>query len=86
MKLSASPSGSTNAPDTPTVTVSSGANIQFGRVAAGAGERFIGTWITSATIENWSAATLGFPASPPAAPAATSTVTAPETAGVIVAV
>ena len=80
----ASPSGSTNAPDRSTFTVSSGA-VRLGRVPAGAGGRFIGTWVTSATIENWSAATLRFPASSSAAPAAMSTVTAPEAAGVIVA-
>ena len=40
----------------------------------------------SATIENWSAAALGVPALSCAAPAAMSTVTAPEASGVIVAV
>ena len=85
MNDSASPSGSTNAPDTSTFRVSSGANVRFGKVPAGVGDRFIGTWVKSATIENWSAATLGFPASSSAAPAAMSTVKAPEAAGVIVA-
>ena len=52
VKLSASSSGSTNAPATSTFTVSPGAKRRFGRVPASAGDRFIGTWVRSATIEN----------------------------------
>ena len=59
-------------------------SVGFGRVAAGAGERFTGTWVRSATIENRSAATLGVLYVVSAAPAAMSTVTAPDAAGVIV--
>ena len=57
----ASPSGSTNAPETSMFRVSSAAKVRFGRVAAGTGDRFVDTWVRSATIENWSAATLRFP-------------------------
>ena len=77
--------GSTNAPDTSMFRVSSGANVRLGSVPAGAGDRFIGTWVRSATIESSSTATLRFPASSSAAPVAMSTVTTPEAAGVIVA-
>ena len=45
-----------------------------------------GTGVSSATIENCTAAALGLPAPSCAAPAAMSTVRAPEAAGVIVAV
>ena len=65
--------------------MASGTNVQFGTVAASTGDRFIGTWVKSATIENWSAATLRFPALSSAAPAAMSTVTTPDVVGVTVA-
>ena len=45
-----------------------------------------GTGVRSATIENWSAVALGLPALSCDAPAAMSTVTVPEAAGVIVTV
>ena len=71
--------------DGPKITETRVASLQlhFGRVAAGTGERFTGTWLRSARIENCSATTLAVPASSSAAPAAMSTVTAPEAAGVI---
>lgn len=75
--VNASSSGSTNAPETSTLTVSSGTKVRFSNIAAGTGDRFC-TWVKFATIENWSAATLGFPASSSAAPAAMSTVTVPR--------
>ena len=48
--------------------------------------RLVGRWtgVRSATIEKWSAAALGLPALSCDAPAAMSTVTVPEAAGVIV--